>query len=91
MAVAKGGVIAAGVNAELDEYREIQRSGKDYLLHIQQREVERTGIASLKIGYNSVFGYYMEVRNTYRDAVPKEWIRKQTLVSACSPCSLLSP
>ncbi len=82
MAVAKGGVIAAGVNAELDEYREIQRSGKDYLLHIQQREVERTGIASLKIGYNSVFGYYMEVRNTYRDAVPKEWIRKQTLVSA---------
>ncbi len=82
MMVSKGGVIAQGVNAELDEYREIQRSGKDYLLHIQQREVERTGIASLKIGYNSVFGYYMEVRNTYRNAVPKEWIRKQTLVNA---------
>ena len=80
--VAKGGVIATGVNAELDEYREIQRSGKDYLLHIQQREIERTGIASLKIGFNNVFGYYIEVRNTYRDAVPKEWIRKQTLVNA---------
>ena len=82
MLVAKGGVIAAGVNPELDDYREIQRSGKDYLLHIQQREIERTGIASLKIGFNNVFGYYIEVRNTYRDAVPKEWIRKQTLVSA---------
>lgn len=80
--VAKGGVIAAGVSAELDEYREIQRSGKDYLLHIQQREIERTGIASLKIGFNNVFGYYIEVRNTYREAVPKEWIRKQTLVNA---------
>ena len=82
MMVAKGGVIAAGVSPELDDYREIQRSGKDYLLHIQQREIERTGIASLKIGFNNVFGYYIEVRNTYRDAVPKEWIRKQTLVSA---------
>lgn len=82
MLVAKGGVIAAGVSPELDDYREIQRSGKDYLLHIQQREIERTGIASLKIGFNNVFGYYIEVRNTYRDAVPKEWIRKQTLVSA---------
>ena len=82
MMVAKGGVIAAGVSPELDDYREIQRSGKDYLLHIQQREIERTGIASLKIGFNNVFGYYIEVRNTYRDAVPKEWRRKQTLVSA---------
>ena len=82
MMVAKGGVIAAGVSPELDDYREIQRSGKDYLLHIQQREIERTGIASLKIGFNNVFGYYIEGRNTYRDAVPKEWIRKQTLVSA---------
>ncbi len=64
MMVAKGGVIAAGVSPELDDYREIQRSGKDYLLHIQQREIERTGIASLKIGFNNVFGYYIEVRNT---------------------------
>lgn len=78
----KGGVIAAGVSAELDELREIMHSGKDYLLKMQQREVERTGISSLKIAYNNVFGYYIEVRNTHRDKVPGEWIRKQTLVSA---------
>ena len=80
--VAKGGVIADGVNAELDELRRIAFSGKDYLLQIQQREIEATGISSLKIGYNNVFGYYIEVRNTYRDQVPPEWIRKQTLVSS---------
>ena len=78
----KGGVIADGVNAELDELRSIAYSGKDYLLQIQQREIERTGIQSLKIGFNNVFGYYMEVRNTFKDHVPPEWIRKQTLVSA---------
>ena len=78
----RGGIIAKGVNAELDELREISGSGKDYLLHLQQRESERTGIPSLKIGYNNVFGYYIEVRNTHKDKVPEEWIRKQTLVSA---------
>lgn len=78
----KGGVIAAGVSAELDELREIMHSGKDYLLNMQRREVELTGISSLKIAYNNVFGYYIEVRNTHRDKVPEEWIRKQTLVSA---------
>ena len=78
----KGDVIAAGVNQELDELRSISRGGKDYLLQMQQREIERTGISSLKIGYNNVFGYYIEVRNSYRDQVPAEWIRKQTLVSA---------
>lgn len=78
----KGGVIADGVNEELDELRSIAYSGKDYLLQIQQREIERTGIQSLKIGFNNVFGYYMEVRNTFKDQVPPEWIRKQTLVSA---------
>ncbi|MCF0199301.1 MAG: DNA mismatch repair protein MutS, partial [Bacteroidaceae bacterium] len=78
----KGNVIAPGVNAELDELRNIAHNGKDYLLQIQQRESERTGINSLKIGYNNVFGYYLEVRNTFRDQVPPEWIRKQTLVSA---------
>ena len=80
--VGKGDVIASGVSAELDELRNIARHGKDYLLGIQQREIERTGIASLKIGFNSVFGYYLEVRNTYKDQVPQEWIRKQTLVNA---------
>ena len=75
-------IIARGVDTELDELRAIQSDGKDYLLQIQQREIERTGITSLKIGYNNVFGYYLEVRNTYRDQVPAEWIRKQTLVSA---------
>lgn len=80
--VGKGEVIAAGVSAELDELRQISSGGKDYLLEIQRREIERTGISSLKIGYNNVFGYYIEVRNTFRDRVPAEWIRKQTLVSA---------
>jgi DNA mismatch repair protein MutS len=81
-ALGKGDVIASGVNAELDELRKIARHGKDYLLEVQQREIERTGISSLKIGFNNVFGYYLEVRNTYKDVVPEEWIRKQTLVNA---------
>ena len=80
--VAKGGVINNGVNEELDELRALSTGGKDYLLKLQQREAERTGIQSLKIGYNNVFGYYLEVRNTYKDQVPEEWIRKQTLVNA---------
>ncbi len=80
--VNKGNVIANGVNAELDELRQIAYSGKDYLLQIQQREAEATGIQSLKIGFNNVFGYYMEVRNTYKDMVPQDWIRKQTLTQA---------
>ena len=80
--VNKGGVIRNGVNAELDELRHIAYSGKDYLLQIQQRETEQTGIASLKIGYNNVFGYYLEVRNTYKDQVPASWVRKQTLANA---------
>ena len=80
--VNKGGVIKSGVNAELDELRRIAYSGKDYLLQIQQRESELTGIPSLKIGYNNVFGYYIEVRNTHKDKVPADWIRKQTLVNA---------
>lgn len=78
----KGDVIAPGVNAELDELRRIARHSKDYLLEIQQRETERTGISSLKINYNSVFGYYLEVRNVHKDKVPEEWVRKQTLVNA---------
>jgi len=78
----KGNVIAKGINEELDELREIAFSGKDYLLHVQQRESERTGIPSLKVSYNNVFGYYIEVRNTHKDRVPPDWIRKQTLVSA---------
>ena len=80
--VNKGGVIKSGVNAELDELRRIAYSGKDYLLQIQQRESELTGIPSLKIGYNNVFGYYIEVRNVHKDKVSQEWIRKQTLVNA---------
>ena len=80
--VQKGGVIADGVNAELDELRRIAYSGKDYLLQIQEREAAATGIQSLKIGYNNVFGYYLEVRNTYKDRVPAEWVRKQTLAQA---------
>ena len=80
--IAKGGIIADGVNAELDELHRIAYSGKEYLLEMQQREVERTGIQSLKIAYNNVFGYYIEVRNTYKEMVPAEWIRKQTLVNA---------
>ena len=78
----KGGVIQSGVNTELDELRQIAYSGKDYLLKIQQRESEQTGIPSLKIAYNSVFGYYIEVRNVHKDKVPQEWIRKQPLVNA---------
>ena len=80
--VAKGGVIRDGVNDELDELRRIAYSGKDYLLQIQQREAEQTGIQSLKIGYNNVFGYYLEVRNTYKELVPQDWVRKQTLAQA---------
>lgn len=80
--VNKGGVIAKGVNAELDELRTIAYSGKEYLLQVQQREIENTGIPSLKIAFNNVFGYYIEVRNTHKDKVPADWIRKQTLVNA---------
>lgn len=80
--VNKGGIIANGVNAELDELRAIAYSGKDYLLKVQQRESEETGIPSLKIGFNNVFGYYIEVRNAHKDKVPANWIRKQTLVNA---------
>ncbi len=78
----KGGVIREGVNEELDELRKIAFAGKDYLLQVQQRESERTGIPSLKISFNNVFGYYIEVRNTHKDKVPEDWIRKQTLVNA---------
>lgn len=78
----KGGVVKDGVNAELDELRHIAYSGKDYLMKIQERETEQTGISSLKIGYNNVFGYYLEVRNTYKDKVPADWVRKQTLAQA---------
>ena len=78
----RGNVISHGVNAELDELREISYSSKDYLLRLQQSESERTGIPSLKVAFNNVFGYYIEVRNTHKDKVPQEWIRKQTLVSA---------
>lgn len=78
----KGDVIASGVDSKLDELREISRGGKDYLLKMQERETERTGIASLKIGYNNVFGYYIEVRNSAKDKVPSDWVRKQTLVNA---------
>lgn len=81
-ALGKGDIIAGGVSEELDELRNIARHGKEYLLDLQQRESERTGISSLKVGYNSVFGYYLEVRNAAKDRVPEEWIRKQTLVNA---------
>ena len=80
--IGKGPVIGTGVDAQLDELRALSSGGKDYLLQMQQREAERTGISSLKIAYNNVFGYYIEVRNTFRDKVPPEWIRKQTLVNA---------
>ena len=80
--VNKGHVIASGVSPELDELRELAFSGKDYLARMQEREAERTGITSLKIAFNNVFGYYIEVRNTHKDKVPHEWIRKQTLVGA---------
>lgn len=81
-AIGKGEVIVRGIDPELDELRNISSGGKDYLLALQRSEAERTGITSLKIGYNNVFGYYIEVRNTFRDLVPQEWIRKQTLVNA---------
>ena len=81
-AIGKGDVIASGVDAELDRLRAISHGGKQYLLEMQQRETERTGIPSLKISYNNVFGYYIEVRNTHREKVPEDWIRKQTLVNA---------
>jgi len=81
-AVSKGNVIAAGVHEELDELRRLQSEGKNYLLELQQRETKRTGISSLKVAFNNVFGYYIEVRNTHKDKVPEEWIRKQTLVNA---------
>ena len=80
--VAKGGVIAAGYSSELDDLRNISHNGKEYLMEIQQREIEQTGISSLKIGYNNVFGYYLEVRNTFKDRVPADWVRKQTLAQA---------
>ncbi len=80
--VNKGGVIAAGCSAELDELRQISHSGRSYLLKLQEREIAETGISSLKVGYNNVFGYYLEVRNTYKDKVPQDWIRKQTLAQA---------
>ena len=80
--VSKGNIIRDGFSNELDELRQISRGGKDFLLKIQQREVEKTGIASLKIGYNNVFGYYLEVRNTYKDQAPADWVRKQTLAQA---------
>jgi len=80
--VNRGNVISSGVSAELDELRKILYSGKDYLIELQNRESQRTGISSLKVSFNSVFGYYIEVRNTHKDKVPPEWIRKQTLVSA---------
>ena len=78
----QGGMIKDGVHKELDELRKISFSGKDYLLQIQKRETEKTGISSLKIAYNKVFGYYLEVTNVHKDKVPQEWIRKQTLVNA---------
>lgn len=80
--VNKGGVIADGYSPELDELRSISRNGRDYLLDIQQREIQKTGITSLKVGFNNVFGYYLEVRNTFKDHVPANWIRKQTLAQA---------
>ncbi len=80
--IAKGGVIKDGVSAELDEYRLLARSGKDFLIDIKEREIERTGISSLKIGYNNVFGYYLEVTHTHKDKVPEDWHRKQTLTNA---------
>src|SRR6185503_16478898 len=82
MLMHQGGIIKPGVHAELDELRTIAFSGKDYLLQIQKREVDRTGINSLKISYNKVFGYYLEMNNANKDKVPTDWIRKQTLVNA---------
>jgi DNA mismatch repair protein MutS len=82
VALAKGNAIAFGINAELDELRSISTSGKEYLEGIEKRESQRTGISSLKIAFNNVFGYYIEVRNSHKDKVPAEWVRKQTLVNA---------
>ena len=78
----QGGIFQEGINKEIDELREVSRSGKDYLLKIQNEEIDKTGIPSLKIAYNKVFGYYLEVRNTHKEKVPDSWIRKQTLVNA---------
>src|SRR5690606_25875832 len=78
----KGGMIKEGVSAELDDLRSISRNGKDYLLRIQKKEAEQTGISSLKIAYNNVFGYYLEVTHAHKDKVPAEWVRKQTLTNA---------
>ena len=80
--LSKGNIIAEGVDAELDELRHLSRSGKDYLMDLQRRETEATGISSLKVGYNNVFGYYLEVTNTHKEKVPPDWIRKQTLANA---------
>src|SRR5690554_2984206 len=80
--IGKGKVIADGFNAELDELRKLSNSGRSFLEDLQKREAERTGIPSLKVAFNNVFGYYLEVRNTHKDKVPEEWIRKQTLVNA---------
>jgi DNA mismatch repair protein MutS len=80
--ISRGSIIAKGISPELDELRTILYSGKDYLVDLQNRESARTGISSLKVSYNNVFGYYIEVRNTHKDKVPPEWIRKQTLVNA---------
>ncbi len=82
VAISKGNAIAAGIHPELDELRGISALGKEYLEGIEKRESEKTGISSLKISFNNVFGYYIEVRNTHKDKVPTEWIRKQTLVNA---------
>lgn len=80
--VAKGNFVERGIDADLDELRDIRSSGKDYILQIQQKEIAQTGISSLKVGFNNVFGYYLEVTNTHKDKAPKEWIRKQTLANA---------
>jgi DNA mismatch repair protein MutS len=82
MLVHQGGIIKSGVDEELDEYRNLANTGKDYLVALQQRETQRTGISSLKVAFNKVFGYYLEVTNSHKDKVPQEWIRKQTLVNA---------
>ena len=82
VAVSKGNVIASGVSTELDELRHIMHSGKELLEEMQQREIEKTGITSLKINFNNVFGYFLEVRNRFKDKVPDTWLRKQTLVSS---------
>ncbi len=82
MLVHQGGIICTGVDEQLDEYRNLAKSGKDYLVALQQREMQKTGISSLKVAYNKVFGYYLEVTHVHKDKVPEEWIRKQTLVNA---------